>query len=504
MEVVTRYNVSPHFHNDGTSRKTSTEVVTNTNCLGVYNSPDIIPTQVSSLPNDIVVDILSRLPVKPLMQFKSVCKHWLFMIKQDTHFINLHCIRSKSRLNLLYVNPMPEKGLFSINPMLDICFRRSKTLQQNISCAEIVEGSTGGDEEQVESIVSKVRITDDQWFIYNQILEPVNGLVCFVNQNTHAIRVYNASTREATPWVKSTLLAEENHKLASKDRKMIKSLREPIYRFGFDPEKREHKVFCFWRLVARREHHRYNSFQQPDYESCEALTVGRDTRWRRINAVPNENNRISIKQALPPTYNSWQQVYADGTMYWFNQGNCRGPWNYNHDDPDVIVAFDVGIEKYRVIPIPNFILNEPRDETCRKPIDMLALGRHVALIYRTEPYVVKLWMLDDGAGKKLENCRGNRSNWSAETITLPFCCDDGFASSGIAGSTDKIVFKGQGCRDYGCLMFTCYSYDLSKKTFKKIEMDGVASFKEYSERSLITTFTESLFPVQPLNKTKVT
>ncbi|KAI3906232.1 hypothetical protein MKW98_021765 [Papaver atlanticum] len=481
MKIATRYDVPPHLHCGGTSRNTSTGILTNTNCLGVYNSPDIIPTPVSSLPNDIVIDILSRLPAKPLMQFKSICKHWLSLIKHDPHFIDLHCIRSKSRPNLLYINPLPEKGIiFRIS--FNDCFSRSKSLQQSISCGEIVD-SSGGEEQEVYHITSKVRITDDKWFPYNQVLEPVNGLVCFVDWKTHAIKVYNASTREEIPWVESTLLEEENAKLAIKDNELtIKSQRKEIYRFGFDPEKREYKVFCFWRLVARRQYHISSSMDRPDYESWEALTVGHGTKWRRINAAPNENNQIKIEAALPPAYT--RQVYADGTMYW--------------------IAFDVESEKYRVIPIPNnFILDEPRD--VRIPIDMVVLGGQVALLYRLEPYTVKLWMLDDRADKKLENCQGNKSDWSSETITLPFCCDNRTGFFGIAGSTNKMPFECRGCTKkilpecQGCtgdLSFTCLnSYDRRKKTFKKIKMDGVSPFTLYSERSLVTTFTESLFPV---------
>ncbi|KAI3990646.1 hypothetical protein MKX01_022946 [Papaver californicum] len=373
----------------------------------------IVTDHVISFPEDIVIDILSRLPVKSLMQFKSVCKGWLSLIKQDRHLIDLHFIRSKSRPNLLYSNPLPEKGGRIKNKRLEI---------NTDPCAEIVEGS--GDEEQMAAIISKVRITDDKWFLYDQILEPVNGLVCFVDWKTYAIRVYNASTREATPWLRSTLLAEENHKLiANKSRLKIKS------------------------LVARRQHHRYNSMERPDYENWEALTVGCDTKWRRINAVPNENNQINIKQVLPPANSSRQQVCADGTLYWSNKEYYWDVFrDSNPDDPNVIVAFDVGS---RVIPIPNFILDEPRDEKHRLPIDMLAFGRHVALLYQMEPYVVKLWMLDVAAGKKLENCRGNTSNWSAETITLPFSCGDWIGGYGIAGSTEKILFERLGSK-YKC------------------------------------------------------
>ncbi|KAI3906229.1 hypothetical protein MKW98_021762 [Papaver atlanticum] len=497
MEILRSYDISPQLYYGGTSRNTSTEVFINTNCLGVYNSLDIIETQFSSLPNDILIDILSRLPVKPLMQFKSVCKRWFSLIKHDSHLIDLHFVRSKSRPILLYIDPLQEKGV--LHTSLIASFERSKTLQQRISCAEIVEASNG-EEEEVEALVSKVRITNDQWFLYNRVLEPVNGLVCFVDRVTYAIRLYNASTREATPWIKSTLLAEENYKLENKSTMEIKTHCSPIYKFGFDPEKKEHKIFCFWRLVARQQRHRYNSAERPDYERWEALTVGRDTKWRRINAVPNEYNQVKIKDVLPPSYSNKRPVYADGTIYWSNKEYYSDRLgNTNPNDPDVIVAFDVASEKYRVIPIPNFILDEPRDEDYRLPIGMLVLGGHLTLLYRMESHVVKLWMLDDTANKKLENCRGNKSNWSTETITLPFFCDNRVRGFGISGSTDKIVFESWGRRN-SINFVSLYSYDRKEKTCKKIEIDGLPSFTHHSERSLVTTFTESLFPVQPFNK----
>ncbi|KAI3836760.1 hypothetical protein MKX03_002212 [Papaver bracteatum] len=151
METITRYDVvSSHL-----LRKTSMELFINSNSLGVYSYclGMIAAEHIRSLPDDLVVEIRSRLPVKSLMQFKSVCKHWLFLIKQDTHLIDLHSSRSKSFPNLLCINPMPEKGLFgtSFLPTFD----RSKTFQQSITCADITEGSSTGDkEEQVQAIIS--------------------------------------------------------------------------------------------------------------------------------------------------------------------------------------------------------------------------------------------------------------------------------------------------------------------------------------------------------------
>uniref|UniRef100_A0A5B7AMX9 F-box domain-containing protein n=1 Tax=Davidia involucrata TaxID=16924 RepID=A0A5B7AMX9_DAVIN len=53
------------------------------------------------LPRDLIIDILSRLPVKVLHRFKFVSKRWRSLISFDPHFKNLHCIRSKGSPKLL-------------------------------------------------------------------------------------------------------------------------------------------------------------------------------------------------------------------------------------------------------------------------------------------------------------------------------------------------------------------------------------------------------------------
>ncbi|MCL7044861.1 hypothetical protein MKW94_005908 [Papaver nudicaule] len=466
--------------------------VINTSCLGVCNSLDIIASSIPPVTDDVVVEILSRLPAKSLIRFKSVCKRWLSLIKQDQYLIDSHFNHSKSRPNLLYIDPLQEKGLLG-HPSYATCFWASETLCQSIACAEIVQGS-GCEDEEVEAIVSKVRITNDKWFRYDKVLAPVNGLVCFVDTKTHAVKVYNASTREETPWVKSTLLAEENYKLKKSEGSKVEIKARPVYHFGYDPQKKEYKVFCLWRLSATPQHHRWRSLECPDYARWEVLTVGRDTKWRKINMVPDENNKTIINEVLSPYGSGKQALYADGTLYWSNEARSNAP----QDDPDVIVALDVGSEKYRVIPIPNFILDEPREKYSRHPIDMLMLGGRVALLFGMGPFFVKLWMLDDGINNKLENCQGNESNWSAETIHVPFYCHSGICGFGVAGSVEMIVFECSSYKNHegdNAFFVSLYAYDFRKKSCKKIEVDGESSFILHSERSLITSFTENLYPI---------
>ncbi|KAI3903434.1 hypothetical protein MKW98_032088 [Papaver atlanticum] len=168
-------------------------------------------------------------------------------------------------------------------------------------------------------------------------------------------------------------------------------------------------------------------------------------------------------------------------------------------DPDVIIAFDVGNEKFRVIPIPSFILDEPREATFNRPFAMLILGGRVTLIYQMSSHIVKLWMLDDdGVEKRLENCQGKgSSNWSAETITLPFTFDFRlYGFHGVPTSADKILIsRYRESRGILNTMGSLYSYDRKTKILEKIEMDGIfSSLPSLSRcRSLFTTtFTESL------------
>lgn len=41
------------------------------------------------IPQEVIIEILSRLPVKPLLKFKSVCKNWYAIIKNPS-FITKH------------------------------------------------------------------------------------------------------------------------------------------------------------------------------------------------------------------------------------------------------------------------------------------------------------------------------------------------------------------------------------------------------------------------------
>ncbi|KAI5571804.1 hypothetical protein POPTR_011G137200v4 [Populus trichocarpa] len=62
---------------------------------------------VAELPNALIIDILSRLPIRPLLNCKSVCKTWLHLMS-DPSFVRLHLERSPTTL-LIQKTPFERK-----------------------------------------------------------------------------------------------------------------------------------------------------------------------------------------------------------------------------------------------------------------------------------------------------------------------------------------------------------------------------------------------------------
>ncbi|CAI0390206.1 unnamed protein product [Linum tenue] len=52
------------------------------------------------LPSDVVNDILSRLPVKTLIRFKSLCNEWAAIITNNPHFVSMH-LKNYTNFSLL-------------------------------------------------------------------------------------------------------------------------------------------------------------------------------------------------------------------------------------------------------------------------------------------------------------------------------------------------------------------------------------------------------------------
>ncbi|KAI3909419.1 hypothetical protein MKW92_048895 [Papaver armeniacum] len=249
-----------------------------------------------------VLEILSRLPVKSLMRFKCVCKHWESLIQQDQFFIDLHFSRSKATrsCSVLHVgnqyNPYERMRLFSGELFLP----------------------TEEDAGRVQLINARLWNIWKQPFTCGHRICTLDGLLCFMDLVNLSARVYNISTGESTPWIKTTIKPLRDLLQQGRDICLVN------HAFGYDQATKEHKVLSLWNLS---ENGSYSAV-------CEVLTVRKNT-WRRIDIPP-----------VSPSYtDTVVSVYVNGSIYLLCPHGNAGT------DTQTLLEFNVGTEKFRILEI---------------------------------------------------------------------------------------------------------------------------------------------------------
>ncbi|XP_026432484.1 putative F-box protein At1g32420 [Papaver somniferum] len=329
--------------------------------------------------NDLILcDILSRLPVKTLMRFKLVCTHWRFLIKENKYLIDLHLLRSKTRRE-------------GIKLLISSVLGRKTAL---FFC-DLFQGGTA------TPLLGR-KTTDDNIFDDAIMLNPVNGLICFVKPFEGCVLIYNPSTGDKTSW------------LETRTRKLPRDLDGQAvdtsrmrwgfgFGFGFDPATKQHKVVSVFETINTEEKISNENPYGLDTQQCEVLTIG---------GVRNEWREIDKK--FTPGKIVGASVYVNGVIYWLDE---------HQKVHEVVMAFDVTSEKFnQVTVIPTFINNRWRDfpvnggmQTIWIYVDLLEVDGHIALWERVDGCSINLWTYDDVNTNGI--IHGNRSE---EKIKLPF------------------------------------------------------------------------------------
>ncbi|KAI3877115.1 hypothetical protein MKX03_027641 [Papaver bracteatum] len=307
------------------------------------------------------------------------------------------------------------------------------------------------------------------WAVNNKPL-PINGLFCFVDVSNSATRIYNLGTRQVTPWAQTCIPLQRGPFVEQ----------TPTYGFGFDPLTNNYKVLCVWEISGR------SVFNREITRICEVLTVGGENQWRKIDEVP------PVRLYGPP-----DGVYANGSIYWRNAGAsfCTPPAD------ELIVAFDVGTEKFRVIRIPDFVVGF--SETLKKygglraeKFSITQIDGHMALIDRVDQHIVKLWISDDDC----YNEQKKTTNWTDETISLPCSFESGYdlSFSPVEG-TDEIVVKSHNLPTSDRTpreSISLYIYNRTMKRFRVIDITGLSPLLNYPYGYDVRIVHESLLSIQ--------
>ncbi len=289
----------------------------------------------SSLPEEVILEILSRLPVKPLLRFRCVSKPWLARI--DTpEFIKLHLKQSlKTNTNRSLIL----RGGYLYSTDFD-------SLDRAIELDHPLKTPHLGTE----------------------ILGSCNGLLCLYNGEEDVV-LWNPSTRKYKKL--PVTIMEFPH-----DGFCVCQF--VIYGFGYDEKSDDYKVV---RLVQ------FYADDNDLWESEVKVYSLKNDSWNRVQDCPYY------------LYNPCSSgTLASGALHWLVNPKVKS------DRTNLILAFDLAVEEYRLVPQPDFY-----DKN--SSMDVGVLGGCLTILYNHNRHRLDVWVMKE---------YGVKESWTKLYSVQPF------------------------------------------------------------------------------------
>ncbi|KAK3021077.1 hypothetical protein RJ639_046098 [Escallonia herrerae] len=287
------------------------------------------------LPDEIIKEILTKLPVKSLLRFTAVCKSWYSHIKNPS-FINAH-------LNQTIANTQHS----SQRLLVRYYDKTSKEEQYTLRW----------DDDKFGDQFSALNFPFKSVLGYVRIVGSCNGLLCLCDDlfgDANTITLWNPSIRKAV------------------NVDMRINLRFPhmfVLGFGVCPVTRDAKVV---RIVYVRDATHRNRFVVPPKVEVYALSSG---TWRS-----------AVEIAAPPCYLTeftWSQAFVSGFVHWVAYSKVC-PRN-------LIVRFDIRNEVFGEMVLP--------DDLCGELVSNLSVavrGESLAMLkYNKEIGTCCVWVMKE-------------------------------------------------------------------------------------------------------------
>ncbi|GFZ12766.1 hypothetical protein Acr_23g0011510 [Actinidia rufa] len=254
----------------------------------------------SDPPDDVITNILSRLPVKSLMQFRFVVKSWRNLIR-DPHFINMHISQASENkigfLILKHQSDSGDEGYYSLHS--DGTFAEHARL----------ESPFGESERNFE------------------ILGSCNGLLLLSPEEStfdHGMSFWNPSIRKIKRIPNSYATSA-----------LSDSCSHVVLGFGVLPQINDYRV------VRILYHEKFNPLSSPKVPPVVEIYLLRTDSWRRIEVVISDF-----------IINTVSKAFVNRCIHWVATRTREN----QHDD--FIMSFDMVSEVFREIKLPNCSLDD--------------------------------------------------------------------------------------------------------------------------------------------------
>ncbi|KAG8480169.1 hypothetical protein CXB51_024956 [Gossypium anomalum] len=291
------------------------------------------------VPEALVIEILSKLPVKSLTRFNCVCKYWCSFF-QTPHFISKHYHNNVKSNNLNLVLQRHDRGTASMPYFSQISVEKD------------------------ENFLGKQNIRFP--FFKNQlpyVYGARHGLFCLNDCLTDKAAIWNPSTREFKILPPS-------------------SAQRPTY-LG-------HTYACVF-LTTVLSCLILKLMTTNSYDLLLFLLLILNMKMHLLKICPKLScillNEISSPNYTPCGLN-WGDNYLDGICYW------ETTMGYYPDEKEMILSFDMANEKFSVSPIPKFFESYPEHY-----IQVLVFNKSLGVFAYPVEGIDKsfnLWVMNEG------------------------------------------------------------------------------------------------------------
>ncbi|XP_026397174.1 F-box/kelch-repeat protein At3g06240-like [Papaver somniferum] len=241
----------------------------------------------SSVPEDVYLEILLRVPVKSTFTCKCVCKTWLSIIS-NPNFVNQHVNVTAQRNN----------NLLMLKGRTDDCV----DVLLSVGCDSLVSEINDDDVVVQDCPYKPVR--------YMDLMGSCNGLVCVWSSGRKLYCIWNPFTREFKELPKSPIKYDE------KD--------VSLHVFGYDCKNDDYKLI-----------------NVVDHSSLVHVYTLRSNSWRRGKAMPYRFSR----QGMPYSFSrQGSGVLVNGAWHWVGSKRDNG-------DSKLIIPLDIKDVKFQELPL---------------------------------------------------------------------------------------------------------------------------------------------------------
>ncbi|XP_026424429.1 F-box/kelch-repeat protein At3g06240-like [Papaver somniferum] len=306
------------------------------------------------LPEDIISNILSRLPVKSILRFRCVCKSWCRLFR-DPNFIKLHLDRETEKENFSlmwdYKNMICSTDYnyeYSSSSLSSVLY--NETVNADCTVDRAIQYKFYDDyEKQMRNR------TCDSYFSMDgfKFISSCNGVVCLTAPGL--VLLWNPCTRET--------------------RKIPR--KRGCIGFGCDSETGDFKMVELASINTRKRRGVYSNRE--------------DLENNILRVYSFESNSWRVIPKIPYKHTSYDIVFFEGAFHWL-----ASPSNGSEDSKQVLVSFAMLDESFQEVLLPQHLY---RYNITSSATTVAVVGGFLALIYTVYNIRTEIWVMKDNGGR---------------------------------------------------------------------------------------------------------